>query len=107
MTFDEYQKRASETAIFDDDKKMIYPALGLAGEVGEVIEAVKKMYRTNSELDDDRREYLKKELGDVLWYLTILSRDLGISMEDVAQINIAKLAMRKENGDLHTEGSNR
>jgi len=88
--------------------KIVYPALGLAGETGEVIEHVKKMYRDSSRvLDAERRAKLIKEIGDVLWYIAVLTEDLGIPLSEVAETNIAKLKSRQERGVLHGAGSDR
>ena len=63
MTFNDYQALAKTTAIYPEHAKITYPALGLAGEVGEVCEKIKKHIRDGKILD---KEELKKELGDVL-----------------------------------------
>jgi len=101
MTFDEYQSRARETAIYK--QPILYPALGLGGEAGEVLELVKKQLRD----DEWPEELVKKELGDVLWYIANLCSDCGWSLSDVAQINLDKLASRKERGKLHGSGDER
>jgi len=109
MDFKEYQKKSRETAIYPDvGENFIYPTLGLAGEAGEVAEKIKKVIRNdNGVLSDEKREEIKKELGDVLWYVAQLSTELELSLEDVAQFNLKKLASRKERGVLHSEGDNR
>lgn len=110
MELNDYQNKALETAIYSDDKKVMYPTLGLAGEVGEVVEHVKKMYRKDislKKLEQEKVDLLKKELGDVLWYLAILSSDLGFDLQDIADLNLEKLASRKERGVLHEQGDNR
>ncbi len=109
MEFNEYQKLARGTAIYAGaGKNFVYPALGLCGESGEVAEKIKKIVRDNDNVvDDKRREELKKELGDVLWYIANLAVELDLSLEDVAQENIAKLQSRKERGVLHGSGDNR
>ncbi len=109
MDFNEYQKLAKKTALYPKiQDNFVYPALGLVSEAGEVAGKVKKIYRDNNGvLDEERRQVLKKELGDVLWYLAQLSGDLGFSLEEVAQFNIDKLSSRKERGTLHGDGDNR
>lgn len=104
MNFRDYQKKAEETAMYPDSAKLTYPLLGLNGEVGEVCEKVKKHIRDGRELD---KEDLTKELGDVLWYLAITARDLGIDLQEVAEVNIAKLQSRKERGVIQGSGDNR
>ncbi|MBU3942519.1 hypothetical protein KKA24_00885, partial [Patescibacteria group bacterium] len=69
---------------------------------------IKKVFRDNDGvLDEERKQMLKKELGDVLWYLAQLSTELGLSFDDVANFNIEKLASRKERGTIHGDGDNR
>ncbi len=109
MNFEEYQKLSRKTAIYPDkDNNFVYPTLGLVGEAGEVAEKIKKVFRDNNGiLDEARKKELKKELGDVLWYLAQLSTELGLSFDDVACLNIEKLASRKERGMLPGDGNNR
>jgi len=104
LTFNDYQISAKATAVYNPDHKVTYPALGLAGESGEVAEKVKKWLRGDKALD---REGLLKELGDVLWYLSALATDLGFSLEEVAQANVNKLLDRKSKGTLKGDGDNR
>lgn len=109
MTFEEYQAESRKTAIYPNkDNNFIYPTLGLAGEAGEVAEKVKKVLRDgNGEVSLEKKEEIKKELGDVLWYIANLSKELGLSLEDVAQGNLEKLRSRQERGELHGSGDNR
>ncbi|MBP6925448.1 MAG: nucleoside triphosphate pyrophosphohydrolase family protein [Candidatus Pacebacteria bacterium] len=107
MTFDEYQKTAELTAKYPDKHKIIYAALGLGNESGEVLGKIKKWIRGDDGDDamtEERRQDLKGELGDVLWYVTILSRDLGFSLDEVAEYNNKKLLDRLERGKLHGDG---
>ncbi len=107
-TFKEYQQRSNATAIYPDSVRIMYPTLGLNGEAGEVAEKVKKMIRDNNNiLDDDKKAEIAKEIGDVLWYISALCRDIGVSLEEVANINIAKLESRKQRGVLQGSGDNR
>jgi NTP pyrophosphatase (non-canonical NTP hydrolase) len=108
MDFNTYQSAARATALYPDDLKLIYPALGVAGECGEVVEQVKKMIRDdNRTLSPERRAALCKEMGDVLWYLACLAHDAGIPLDDVATANIAKIQDRKNRGVLHGAGDER
>lgn len=108
MNFDEYQDAAKKTAIYPDDTKVIYPALGLASEAGEVAGKVKKILRdTDGLVTDERQAELAKEIGDVLWYLAALASDLNLDLDDIANENIAKLADRQERGKLRGDGDNR
>jgi NTP pyrophosphatase (non-canonical NTP hydrolase) len=108
MTFAEYQKQAVTTAVYSPGLRIAYPALGLAGEAGEVCNKVKKVFRdTDGIVLPEVRQAIKKELGDVLWYIASLAADIGLSMEDIATDNLAMLADRKERGVIHGSGDNR
>ena len=102
MTFDEYQKFARSTAIYPEEYKVIYPTLGLCGEAGEVAEKVKKNIRDGKSLDG-----VGLELGYVLWYISALADDLGVTLEEVAQANVDKLTSRKERNMIGGSGDNR
>lgn len=104
LTFNDYQVSAHATAVYPDQHQIVYPALGLAGEAGEVAEKVKKWLRGDKELD---RDALAKELGDVLWYIAALSADLGFTLEEIAHGNIQKLLDRQSKGVLKGSGDNR
>lgn len=108
MTFNEYQQRAATTAIFPQEMAVVYPTIGLAGETGEVAEKVKKTIRDhNGEFTPERRDEIAKELGDVLWYVAAIARDLGLSLDDVAQKNVDKILSRHGRNMLHGEGDER
>ncbi|MDD2274302.1 MAG: nucleoside triphosphate pyrophosphohydrolase family protein [Candidatus Pacebacteria bacterium] len=109
MTFEEYQTKARETAIYPNkDNNFIYPTLGLVGEAGEVAEKMKKVLRDNDGIiSEEKREEITKELGDVLWYIANLSKELNVSLEDVALKNIEKLQSRQQRNELHGSGDNR
>ncbi len=109
LTFEDYQKESRKTAIYPDiGSNFIYPALGLAGETGEVLEKIKKIIRDrDGKIDEEVREKLAKEIGDVLWYLAQLCTELGLNMGAVAKQNLEKLFSRKERGVLHGEGDER
>lgn len=109
MDFNDYQNISRETAIYPNiGKNFIYPTLGLVGESGEIAEKVKKIIRdTDGEITDETRELLKKELGDVLWYLAQLSTELGFKLDEVAEENLKKLYARKKKGTLKGSGDER
>lgn len=112
MTLDEYELLIFETSIYPEQYKIIYPALGLAGETGETCEKIKKVIRDGNgiqELKNDliKRSQILKECGDVLWYLSALSRDMGSSLSEIMQINFDKLKNRAERGVLHGNGDER
>ena len=102
MTFDEDQEFARSTAIYPAECKITYPTLGLCGETGEVAEKVKKNIRDGKSLDG-----VGLELGDVLWYISALADDLGVTLEEVAQANVDKLRSRMERGKIGGSGDYR
>lgn len=87
---------------------LYYPALGLAGEAGEVCEKIKKIMRDKEGIlsDADSLE-LSKELGDVLWYVSALACELNVALSTVVEDNLAKLSSRQERGKLQGSGDNR
>lgn len=116
MTLDDYQEVcASDFAFYPG--WLIYPALGLAGESGEVAEKVKKLIRDDempldenfnaTNIDADKRIEIAKELGDVLFYVAMLADDIDYQLSEIAQMNIDKLTDRKERGHLRGSGDNR
>ena len=109
MRFSVYQYKARRTAIYPNlGHNLWYPALGLCGESGEVAEKIKKVYRDeNGTLTPVRRAELEKELGDVLWYIANLASEAGLDLEDVAEMNLDKLARRKETNKLQGSGDDR
>lgn len=109
MTFDEYQEISQKTAVFKPgETALYYLGLGVAGEAGEVAEKIKKVLRNHDGVvSAEMKEELKKEIGDVIWYLSQLSGELGYKFSDVAQANIQKLQDRKDRGVLKGSGDNR
>ncbi len=96
MNFEDYQTAASKTALYPRRMSNVeYPTLGLAGEAGEVANIVKKIQRDHDGvLTDETRAKLKDELGDVLWYISACADELGLSLAEIAEFNIQKLAKR-------------
>lgn len=109
MNFEEYQEKSRVTAKYPNvGDNYVYPTLGLTGEAGEVAEKIKKVIRDKGgKIDEETREAIKKELGDVLWYVSQIASELKISLEDVAAGNISKLYDRMERGKLSGDGDNR
>ena len=126
MKMNEYQRRARITAIYPKELKVIYPALGLAGEAGEVCEKIKKGMRGDlaEEIKSNKQSVSKwfdnagklqresnarigKELGDVLWYVANLATDLGLDLDDIATKNIDKLRDRERRNVLQGDGDDR
>lgn len=112
----DYQQRALETAIYPSEYKTVYPALGLTGEAGEVADKVKKVLRDTElkrnedgsiEIPAERREQIAMELGDVCWYIATLAWDLGYTLQEIAEMNYAKLKSRQERGMIGGSGDNR
>ena len=97
MTINEYQKLAMTTLNPALDKKdvLINGVMGLCGESGEVIDIVKKWLAQGHELDEEK---IKKELGDVAWYLAEVAYALDTSLEEVLAANIEKLKKRYPEG---------
>lgn len=109
MNFNEYQKESRKTAAYPDkDNNFIYPVLGLVGEAGEVAEKIKKVIRDDAGIiSEEKKQEIKKELGDVLWYISNLSYELKLDLEDVAQSNLDKLFSRQDRGKINGDGDNR
>lgn len=120
MNFKKYQELANGTNriprcdLFVSDKGatndigVLYCALGLAGETGEVIEKIKKTYRDDlMYFSPEKKEEIAKELGDIMWYLAGICTELGLSLDDVAEGNIKKLQQRLKDGKIHGSGDNR
>ncbi len=108
MTLDEYQQAALQTAIYPQEHTIVYPTLGLTGEAGEVADKVKKTIRDmGGEFSESRRREIVLDLGDVMWYAATLARDLGYSLDEVARMNVEKLASRAARGKIHGEGDRR
>ena len=115
MDFNEYQKLAMTTRNKDINQKdmLINSVMGLNGEAGEVADKVKKIIRDTEYvrnekgeivLSDDNRENLALEVGDVLWYCATFAHDIGMTLEDVAKMNVAKLQSRQNRGKLGGSG---
>lgn len=117
MEINEYQKMALETAVYPKEYKIIFHALGMNGEAGEVADKVKKVFRDSEVivrdgsgaiiLPDAKREELAKEVGDVLWYVATMAYDLGYTLEEIATMNYQKLKSRQQRHQLNGSGDNR
>lgn len=109
MDIDEYQKMAKVSAVYPNvGANYMYPALGLAGETGEVCEKIKKLQRDGESIITEKfKKDLTLELGDVLWYVSQIASEFGIPLEEIALENIAKLRSRKQRGVLHGSGDER
>lgn len=108
QSFYEFEKMVANTAVYPDANRrtiqaMSYCALGLAGEAGECAEKVKKIIRDGTY----EPKQIAKEIGDVLWYVTRLANELGFTLQEIAEMNVSKLADRKERGVLQGSGDER
>lgn len=111
LGFNEYQEKAASTAIYREGNEgceLFYVALGLAGEAGEFAGEVSKLIRDDrGVLTPERKQKLKSELSDNFWFIAMACTELGLTMEEVAQFNLDKLASRKERGKLNGSGGDR
>lgn len=108
MEMDEYQELALETAIYPDEYRIVYPALGLAGEAGEVADKVKKVIRdNNANFDSVKCEEIAAEIGDCLWYCAVLADRIGYKLSTIGRMNYRKLKSRQLRGKLGGSGDNR
>lgn len=107
LSLDEYQRRALETSVYHKTvpNGVDYAILGLVGEAGEVADKRKKQLRDGAK--GPPLDALIAELGDVLWYAAALASELGVSLEYVAQVNLAKLADRASRDAIHGSGDER
>jgi len=126
-TFKEYQEDTKEFAVyptlaivekwevteevsditFGESLGWIYPMFGLAGEVGELAEKLKKALRDSFGEIDHIRDDLKKEIGDIFWYISQMATELGFDLEEIAKMNISKLSDRKARDKISGSGDNR
>ncbi len=95
-TFEEYEEHSRSFGNYPNrGNSIVYPAMGLAGEAGEVANEVKKYIRDDRHrLTIERKFKIIEEMGDVLWYLGALSFEIGTTLEEVAKVNLAKLSKR-------------
>lgn len=106
MDLDEYQKKTRETAIYPSENAIEYLTLGLNDESGEVAGAFKKYIRGDYD-EDELRERISGEAGDVLWYWSRLLDEMDLTASDVMEKNADKLFDRKDRGVIQGDGDNR
>jgi len=106
--FETYQKESRKTwNVIEMNHPIVYPTMGLTNEVGELAGKIKKIFRDkNGIISEEDRQALKGELGDVMWYFTQICTELNLSLEEVAQANIDKLASRLERNKIQGDGDN-
>ena len=115
-----YQELIKETAVYPRQLGIAYCSLGLTGEAGEIANKVKKMYRDNDlstlmirsdgsyeKFIEERKNDIKAELGDVLWYVTALAEEFDLSLEEIMEYNMHKLLDRRARNVLQGSGDNR
>lgn len=119
LTYDDYQAGALSTALYgkniDDmaieelraNLKLAYAIIGLAGEVGEVCNKIKKVFRGDKILTPELKSELAKEIGGCEWYMAATATELNLNRGSIAQQNLDILASRKERGVLKGDGDNR
>jgi NTP pyrophosphatase (non-canonical NTP hydrolase) len=113
MNFNEYQRECRKTDVGTAAQDCLEPGwlyyvLGIGGEGGELLEKVKKLFRDkNGIIDDEFKEAVMKEMGDIQWYMARLCDCFNISFENVFLTNIEKLQSRKDRNKLHGDGDNR
>lgn len=116
LKLNEYQKAAKDTIVYPQrtlsnnslacsyETGVLYNALNLASEAGEVAGKIAKAIRKDSDIPVDG---VIDELGDCLWSIAVLADELGYSLAEVAMTNLEKLSLRKERGVIAGEGDNR
>lgn len=108
MEMNEFQEKALVTAQYGAGATIIYPALGLANEAGEVLGKIKKVLRDNDGIyTPDKIAGIADEIGDVLWYCAALAKDLNVPLGDIAERNIQKLHDRQQRGVIQGSGDKR
>jgi NTP pyrophosphatase (non-canonical NTP hydrolase) len=112
MDFNTYQRESQKTAVYPKitNVDVLYPIVGLAGEVGELCNFIKKIVRSNVSTSSNLKEILLKdpqtlntiklELGDIQWYIAALCTELNIDLDDVALSNLKKLQNRYETNTI-------
>lgn len=106
MDMNEYQDRTAATAVYNPEKEIEYLTAGLSSEVGEVAGVIKRIWRDNPDAEVTR-ENVKKELGDVLWYVAQLAGAFDLGLSEIATDNLDKLMDRHLRGKIIGNGDNR
>ena len=110
-TMDEFQKVCALRAVYPfketgNTSSICYTLLGLVGEAGEIANKYKKVLRGDV-IKEDFRSLAKDELGDVMWYIAMLAKELNLSLNDIAEANVEKLRSRAVRGVLKGSGDSR
>ncbi len=110
QSIDDYQMTTNASKVYDVviNHSIVYPALGLSGEVGEFHEKIKKIFRDKGgKMTDADKQGLKLELGDIMWYVVVCAQTLGLKMSDVLEANLNKSKDRRQRNKVKGEGDNR
>ena len=111
MNFKDYQEKAITTAVFPKEQALPYLTLGLVGEAAEAANKVKKIirgdYDDNPEMAEKALIDIAMELGDTLWYLTVLASELDTDLSVIAAANLDKLQDRAKKNTLKGSGDDR
>lgn len=113
LTLNQYQDHATATADYPWlGENLLYPAIGCGEEAGEILGKVKKLWRNHGktaakDLTQEEKDAIIKEVGDNLWYLSQMCRELGVTLQHAAEVNIFKLSDRKARSVIKSEGDNR
>lgn len=112
MNFEEYVKECSKDLTYGSAKngnvqELSYIGLGIGGEAGELVDQIKKIVKfapvdNSLSIDDEMRQKLKLELGDVLWYIGQLCRYCDFNLSDILQDNLNKLELRRSEASERT-----
>ena len=94
----------TENGIGEDTGTVLNACLGLSGEVGEFNDMIKKWIFHEKDLDE---EHLKKELGDIMWYIAMMCHAFGWSLDEIMEMNINKLKARYPEGFDTDRANNR
>jgi len=81
-------------------ERLLTAGVGINAEGGEFLEIIKKMVFQGKPWNDDNREHLIIELGDLLWYVAQATQALGVSFEEVIETNVKKLEKRYPGGQF-------
>ncbi len=103
MHLNEYQHEALSFRLPSADEA--YALFGMVGEVGELYGYIAKVIRDGEKAD--HQDYVKKELGDILWFISAIAYDHGLQLQEIAQANVEKLRSRSERGTIQGSGDNR
>ena len=106
MNLKEYQNKVEWTWISNENNALRI-ICGLGGELGEIFEKLKKYYRDDYNSTEQFLIDLRKEIGDLMYYICKLCNKFGFELENILQENNNKLKNRKKEGKLKGNGDNR